>query len=109
MDSSFVTISSVSCCVWYMVARVLCVDVCASLCLVPTSQAEGAQAAVCQLDVGVGGQLLAQLHHYAQRRLATEQDHLKVSTEQHILLSAHCYIGNMPLLICNQAALYIFW
>ncbi|TNN37142.1 hypothetical protein EYF80_052686 [Liparis tanakae] len=43
-----------------------------------TSQTEGAQAAVSQLDVGGRGQLLPELHHHAQRRVAAEQDHLQM-------------------------------
>lgn len=52
-------------------------------CVIPTSQTECTQAAVCQLDIGRWGQLLAQLHHHTQRGLATKQDHLQVPTEQH--------------------------
>lgn len=47
-----------------------------------TSQTEGAQAAVRQLDVRGGRQLVPQLHHHAQRVLAAEQNHLQVPAEQ---------------------------
>lgn len=71
------------------------VDVCVS---VLTSQTKGAQAAVCQLDVGRRGQLLAQLHHHTQRGLATKQDHLQVSTQEHIQLLTN---GNEPAVLCE--------
>lgn len=63
-----------------------------------TSQTKGAQAAVCQLDVGRRGQLLAQLHHHTQRGLATKQDHLQVSTQEHIQLLTN---GNEPAVLCE--------
>lgn len=47
-----------------------------------TSQTEGPHAAVRQLDVGGGRQLVAQLHHHAERGLAAEQNHLQVPVEQ---------------------------
>lgn len=61
----------------------MCACVCVFMHYIPTSQTERTQTAVSQLDVCRRGQLLAQLHHHTQGRLATEQDHLQVPGEEH--------------------------
>lgn len=52
-------------------------------CSAPTSQTEGTQAAVSQLDVCGRGQLLSQLHHHTQGWLAAKKDHLQVPAAEH--------------------------
>lgn len=77
-------INQLCCCLTPCCDHSLCRYVCCRFIL--TSQTKGAQAAVGQLDVGGRRQLLAQLHHHAQRGLAPKQDHLQISAEQqHIL------------------------
>lgn len=96
-------LSQFSICFFVVCVNTYLLSCCVCSSLIPTSQTEGTQAAVCQLDIGRRGQLFAQLHHHTQRGLATKQDHLQVPTEKDTLLLTHCFTSCNKLgFLCNQ-------